>query len=129
VLKIFGEKEDGEEIASEEGYQIFMNMSREETCSLIDASKGIVFDEKELQFDKISFGIIMLGTIKTTLTFKLQKRAFDFDFSNPTAVGGNLTTLNPFLTNFAKINNANLQLNELVIIEGFFSQKRLIENL
>ena len=48
VLKVFGEKEDGEEIASEEGYLIFMDMSREQTCSLIDASKGIVFDEKEL---------------------------------------------------------------------------------
>ena len=103
-----------------------MNQAREQTCPKIDASQGIVFDEKELKFDKISFGIIMLGTIKTSLTFKLQKRAFDFDFSNPSAAGGNLSQMNPFLTNFASIQNAGLQLNELVIIEAFFSQQILM---
>ena len=90
---------------------------------------GIVFDEKLLNVDKISFGIIMLGTIKTNLTFKLQKKAFDFDFSNPTTAGGNLMQLNPVITNFASIQNAGLQLNELIIIEGIFSQQGLIQSL
>ena len=48
VLKVFGEKEDAEHMASDEGYMIFMNQSREQTCNMIDASKGIVFDAKEL---------------------------------------------------------------------------------
>lgn len=90
VLSVFGQKEVGELLASEEGFEIFMKQSREQTCPMIDGSKGIVFDEKLLNVDKISFGIIMLGTIKTNLTFKLQKKAFDFDFSNPTTAGGNL---------------------------------------
>jgi len=29
VLKVFGQKEDAEQLASEEGYEIFMKMSRE----------------------------------------------------------------------------------------------------
>jgi len=89
---------------------------------MIDASAGVQFDEKELQFDKISFGIIMLGSIKTNLTFKLQKQALDLDFSNPDSAGGNLLQFGPFLQNFVSIKDASMQFNELVIIEGFFSQ-------
>ena len=37
--------------------------------------------------------------------------------------------MNPFITNFASISDANLELNELVIIEGFFSQQQLIRSL
>jgi hypothetical protein len=106
ILSVFGKKEDGELLATDEKYEEAFLLSREDTCPMVDASKGIVFDEKNLNFDKISFGIIMLGSIKTNLTFKLNRRAFETDFLDAGIVS--LSELSPFLTNFASITGANL---------------------
>lgn len=84
-----------------------------------------------MEYDKISFGIIMLGTIKANVTVKLERKLFNFsqlDTSNPRTYN-NLTRLNPFVRSFGSIQDANIQLNELVWLEGFFSQTRLVANL
>lgn len=48
-----------------------MKESRDQTCPELDASKGVKVDQRSLKFDKISFGVIELGTIKALLSFKL----------------------------------------------------------
>ena len=103
VLDVCGQKEDSEILVEDEAKerQRMMKLSRDDNCPFLDASKGIDFNESLFQFDKISFGIIMISTIKTSLAFKLQRKAFNFDLSNPRAVGGNLSHASPLLTNFA----------------------------
>ena len=72
ILDLFGKRED-EIMATDESYEECMTITREETCNMLDASQGIIFDESQIQFDKISFGIIMISTFKVNLTFSLQK--------------------------------------------------------
>jgi hypothetical protein len=88
----------------------------------------VVFDEKQVSVDKISFGFLQITTIKISLTFKLEKRVFDFDFSNPRAMFGLLNILYPFISNFASITGSGLKFNELIIYEGFYSQEQLVKS-
>jgi len=75
----------------------------------------------------------MISSIKANIAFRLQRKAFSFDLSNPRSASNNFSNMNPFLfgliSNFAQIEDANVHLNELVIIEGYFSQQRLIQSL
>lgn len=70
ILDLFGSHED-EIQATDEQYEECTKITREQTCSMLDASQGIVLDESQTQFDKISFGIIMISTFKANLTFSL----------------------------------------------------------
>ena len=103
VLDVFGQKEDSEVLVQDEDQELkhIIKLSRDDICPFLDASKGIDFNDNLFQFDKISFGIIMINSIRTNLTFKLQRKAFNFDLSNPRAVGGKLSNFGPLLTNFA----------------------------
>ena len=55
------------------------------------------FDEKHTKVDKVSFGYIQIGTIKTSFTFKLEKKEIAFDFTNPRALFGIGWILYPFV--------------------------------
>ena len=81
-----------------------------------------------MKFDKISFGCIQICSFRIQLTFKLQKRAFDFDISNSDQAAS-ISSISPLLTNFASIQDARLSFNEIVILEGFFSQEILVQNI
>lgn len=121
LMDLFSGKVDGEVLSSEIEYVRTMAESRDVTCPALDASNGVKIDQKSLKFEKISFGVIELGTIKALLTFRLQKKAFSFNLMNPRASGG--TSNSAFLSQFASINNAELRLNELLFIESFISQQ------
>jgi len=41
-------------------------------CPFVDATQGVVVKEESINVNKISFGIIMLGTIKVTATMKFE---------------------------------------------------------
>lgn len=71
ILDLFGKKFDQEILSTEESYETALTLSREQTCEALDASKGIIFDEKLVKYEKISFGIIMICAVKANLTFKL----------------------------------------------------------
>lgn len=45
----------------------------DEVCTFIDASRGVLLNEDKINVKKLSFGIIMLGTIKMNLTLKLDR--------------------------------------------------------
>jgi hypothetical protein len=45
----------------------------DQICEFIDASKGILLNEDQINVKKLSFGIIMLGTLKMNLTLKLDR--------------------------------------------------------
>lgn len=86
-------------------------------------------DESTIQVDKISFGVIQIASIKISITFKLESKAFDFDFSNPRYLFGLMNFILPFLSNLASITDAKIKFNELILFEGFYSQEKLIENI
>lgn len=129
ILALLGQTADHEVMATDESYERALAIPREETCAALDASHGIVFDERLAKYDKISFGIIMICSIKADITFRLQRKAFSFDLSNPRSASNSFSNINPFLSSFAQIQDAKVHLNELVILEGYFSQQRLIRSL
>jgi len=93
---------------------------------MVDASKGVIFEETQAEVDKVSFGAIQLGAIYVSLTFKLEKRALKFDFTNPRAFFGLGSVLYPLLQNFAHIADARIKLKELILLEGYYSQEGLM---
>ena len=106
-------------ISKPDDYIKAMAMRRKELCPTVDASNGVQFDEKQISADKISFGYLQVTTIKISLTFKLEVKSFDFDFSDPKAMFGLFNILYPFISNFASITNSGLKFNELIMEEGF----------
>ena len=130
TLGIFNYKVDPDEMATKDEFKKSLTKYRREYCESVDASKGVQFDDSQIKADsKISFGMIQIVTIKTSLTFKLEKKSFDFDFSNPRAMYGLLNILYPFISSLASISDAGLKFNELIILEGYYSQAKLIENI
>lgn len=77
----------------------------------------------------MSFRFIQIITIKASLTFKLEKKVFDFDFSDPRAMFGLFGILYPFISNFASITDSDLIFNELIMIEGYYSKDNLFKNI
>jgi len=71
---------------------------------------------------KISYGIIMLGTIKCTMNLKLQQiRLSDFHIQTSNAIG----FLMPFINNLASVSDLKITFNELVVLESFISSNLL----
>ncbi len=60
LLNIFSEQIDEERISTKEDFDKKMDMPRTDLCSLLDASKGLVFDETSVNADKISFNTIQI---------------------------------------------------------------------
>lgn len=60
------------------------------------------------------------------MTFKLEKRNFDFDFSS---LSGSFGLIYPLIANLVSITDSVLKFNELIIIEGFYSQNKLFDNI
>ena len=77
------------------------------------------------------FGIIMLGSIKMTLTLQLEKaRRLGRDIvTNSPAANGALYLLAPIIQNFANISDLAIKCNELVILEAFISHELLSKNI
>jgi replication initiation and membrane attachment protein DnaB len=63
------------------------------------------------------------------VTFKLEQKAFDFDFSNPRQAFGLMNILYPFFSNLASITDAKIKFNELILVEVLYSQQKLQENI
>jgi len=121
ILAIFSLKEEEDILAKPDDFKKSLTVQRKDLCPVIDASQGIVFDEKQINVDKVSFGMIHIASIHTQLTFKLQKKSFDFDFTNPRAMFGILNMIYPFISSLASITDSTLKFNELIIIEGYYS--------
>jgi len=88
-------------------------------CVSVDAKHGVVFDQDQLQVNKISYGYIQIVTIKASLTFKIKQSSFNFDFTNPREAFGLLSLLYPFIQNLASITDAEVKLNEIILTEGY----------
>jgi len=48
-----------------------------EICPFVDSSKGIQIDEAQINVNKLSFGIIMLGGIRSTFDITLDKNKLE----------------------------------------------------
>ena len=97
-----------------------------EICKQIDARSGIKLDSNRISVNKISFGIIMLGSIRCQLTLQLEKtRLVDLDIQ----AGRMVNFVSPLINSFASIENSKLWFNELVIMEGFVTQDMLISSI
>ena len=64
-----------------------------------------------------------------TVTFRLEAKAFDFDFSNPSSLFGLMNILYPFFSKLASITDAKIKFNELQFYEGFVQQDKLIDSI
>lgn len=53
----------------------------------------------------------------------------DFDIENPRALFGLMNIVYPFLSQLASITDARLAFNELIFVEGFYSQEQLTKNI
>jgi hypothetical protein len=99
-----------------QNYDKKFNKKSYEICTEIDARGGIKIEENRISINKISFGIIMLGSIRCQLTLQLEKtRLIDLDIEANQAVN----FMSTIIKNFASIENSKLWFNELVIMEGF----------
>lgn len=90
---------------------------------MVDATQGVVFDASRVKVDKITFGVIQIAAISVSLTFKLRMQMLDFDIENPRALYGLMNIVYPFLSQLASITDARLKFNELIFVEGFYSQE------
>lgn len=63
------------------------------------------------------------------MTFKLEPKKFDFNFSDPRALFGLLTILYPFVSSLASISDASLVFNEFCWLEGLISQTQFLTNV
>lgn len=76
--------------------------------------------------DRISFGILMLGSIKCSLSVKLMNAKLS-DFG--VQAGGMVNILLPVFSSLASLKNCNIFFNELIIIEGYVSQEMLFKTI
>lgn len=65
--------------------------------------------------------LIHLGAIKAIITFKLEKKAFEIDLSNPKKGFGILMVFYNLLSGIASISNSNFVFKELVMLNTFAS--------
>ena len=100
-------------------------------CPFMDASQGIIIDETQIDVNKLSFGIIMIGSVKAKITLNLEKTSLDELnlVSSHGATSQFLSWISPLLRNFASISNSAITLNELVILEAFISWELLQKNI
>jgi hypothetical protein len=115
----------------EEYFDDIKDSTRSEICPYVDASPRFLIDESKLKVNKISFGIIMLGSIKMSLTLQLTRtRRLDRELATTSAAfNGVLYLVAPVVQNFANISDLTIKCNELVILEAFISQDLLIKNM
>ena len=130
IVALFYEKVDNC-VEPEQYFDDIKDSKRSEICPYVDASPRFLIDESKLKVRKISFGIIMLGSIKMSLTLQLEKtRRLDREIAtNSPALSGVLYLLAPVVQNFANISDLAIKCNELVILEAFISQDLLIKNI
>ena len=93
---------------------------------MLVASTNYIQDNSVIKSKKIFMELIHLGAIKAIISFKLEKKAFEIDITNPMKGFGVLNALYPVLSGIASISNANLLFKELVIIDTFASQDTII---
>lgn len=65
--------------------------------------------------------LIHLGAIKAIITFKLEKKAFELDISDPSRGFGVLNMFYTVLANVASISNSSLSFSELILTDIFVS--------
>jgi len=119
ILDTFSLQSDAEKMTSDEDFKKSKDQDRREMCVSVDAKHGVVFDQDQLQVNKISYGYIQIVTIKASLTFKIKQSSFNFDFTNPREAFGLLSLLYPFIQNLASITDAEVKLNEIILTEGY----------
>lgn len=102
-----------------------------EICPLMDATKGVHIDEEAMNVNKLSFGIIMLGSIKSTFNITLDKsKVEDLKVIYGSAGRSSAVYLvGPLLQSFASVSDLVIQFHELIILESFISQEMLVKNI
>lgn len=65
--------------------------------------------------------LIHLGAIKVIITFKLEKKAVEFDISDPKRGFGAANLIYSLLAGVASISNSPLSFKELILIDTFAS--------
>lgn len=102
-----------------------------EICPFMDSSKGVQIDEDQINVNKLSYGIIMLGSIKSTFNITLDKSKVEDLKLIYESVGksGVVYLIGPLLQSFASVSDLAIQFHELIILESFISQDMLVKNI
>jgi hypothetical protein len=72
---------------------------------------------------------IHLGAIKAIITIKFEKKAFEFDISDPKQAFGIMNIIYSILATAASISNSTLTFKELILVNLFVSQEMLVQQL
>lgn len=102
-----------------------------EICPAMDATRGVQIKEEQMNVNKLSFGIIMLGSIKSTFNITLDKSKVE----DLKVIYGNagrssaVYLIGPLLQSFASVSDLVISFHELIILESFISQDMLVKNI
>lgn len=91
----------------------------------LDANASIVPRENLMNFEKMYLDFLHLGAIHIILTFKFEKKAFEFDISNPSGLFGVGNIAQGFFSSVISISNSPLKFTEVIIMDKFMSAQAL----
>lgn len=74
-----------------------------------------------MNFEKMYLDFLHLGAIHIILTFKFEKKAFEFDISNPSGLFGVGNIAQGFFSSVISISNSPLKFTEIIIMDKFMS--------
>lgn len=84
-------------------------------CTELDAAKGVVSANTEIQGKKMFIEYIDLGPIKASITFKLEKQAVELDVSDPARGFGIFNVVYTLISGVASISNSPIVFTELIL--------------
>lgn len=105
--------------------------TRGHICPFVRAHQ-LTFDGEHLsKVKKISFGIIMLGTLKLSVSIQnhRQLRLNKEIVTTSRALNSAIFLIAPWVQNFSNMSGLRLKFNELVILEAFISEDLLLQNI
>lgn len=81
---------------------------------------------EDIHAKKMFIEYVHLGAIKCNITFVLEKKAVEFDVSDPGRGFGFLNLIYTLLSGVASISNSPLHFKELILLDVFAAQDALI---
>ena len=130
IIKIFiDEKKFKQKYANADNFERYKLIQKNEVCEDLDPRKSIVTDDKQIQSNKMFIEFIHLGAIKVDLTFQLEKKAFEFDITDPRRGFGASNILYSILAGAASISDSSLRFKELILIDSFITTDMLVNQI
>jgi hypothetical protein len=86
----------------------------------------MIIEDNQKQKNRISFGIIQLGTIRCLLSVKLENtKLSDFDIQ----AGNMVNIMQPIVNSFASLTDCRIGFKELIIMEGYVTEDMLYKTI